>query len=146
MLTAYQCEVVAFVTDGGIICRDCAIARLDRGELDSEVSPLIRYSLDEEQSVMSEDWVNWDYDAEEIRDTEDGRFALIHGRWHAEGCACGPAIFCDDGGEELVEEYVDYTCRSDDEPVPNPAVPRWVPCSRCGAGDGQPHREGCGYL
>lgn len=57
MLTASQCEIVAFVTDGGIICRDCAVRRygemgvaaLEEGIaefLPQDVSPLIRYELD----------------------------------------------------------------------------------------------------
>lgn len=57
MLTASQCEIVAFVTDGGIICRDCATARygemgvaaIEEGLaefLPRDVSPLIRYELD----------------------------------------------------------------------------------------------------
>ncbi len=28
----------------------------------------------------------------------------------------------------------------------NPPAPRWVPCSSCHAGDGEPHREGCSHL
>ena len=28
----------------------------------------------------------------------------------------------------------------------NPPAPRWVPCSSCRAGDGEPHRDGCKYL
>jgi hypothetical protein len=57
MLTASQCEIVAFVTDGGIICHDCAVSRfgemgvaaLEEGLaefLPQDVSPLIRYELD----------------------------------------------------------------------------------------------------
>lgn len=57
MLTASQVEIVAFVTDGGIICRDCAtqrfgelgVAAIEEGLaefLPSDVSPLIRYELD----------------------------------------------------------------------------------------------------
>lgn len=57
MLTASQVETVAFITDGGIICRDCAIRRfgemgvaaMEEGIaefLPQDVSPLIRYELD----------------------------------------------------------------------------------------------------
>jgi hypothetical protein len=56
MLTASQCEIVAYATDGEIVCRDCAIR--DYGELSAskadeglvnayDLSPLIRYSIDE---------------------------------------------------------------------------------------------------
>jgi hypothetical protein len=56
MLTAYQCETIAFATDGEIICRDCAIARFgeirivtaERGLNEyGDLTPLIRYSVDE---------------------------------------------------------------------------------------------------
>jgi hypothetical protein len=29
---------------------------------------------------------------------------------------------------------------------PNPPLPRWVPCNKCGAGDGEPHRPTCPNL
>ena len=56
MLTASQCVVVAFVCDGGIICRDCAtkkygemgIAAIEEGIAEfvpSDVSPMIEYEL-----------------------------------------------------------------------------------------------------
>jgi hypothetical protein len=56
MLTASQCEIVAFVTDEGIICRDCAIAHygemgvaaVEEGIaefLPQDVYPLTRYEL-----------------------------------------------------------------------------------------------------
>lgn len=53
MLTGYQCEIVAFIGDGEIICRDCAHRALDEGQFArserglGELSPLIRYSIDE---------------------------------------------------------------------------------------------------
>lgn len=56
MLTATQCEIVAYVTDGEIVCRDCLVARystvfverLDAGIGGSthDISPLIRYEVD----------------------------------------------------------------------------------------------------
>jgi hypothetical protein len=39
----------------------------------------------------------------------------------------------------------DNVCYFLGEHDPNPPVPRWVPCSECRAGDGEPHREGCRY-
>ncbi len=55
MLTGYQCEVVAFQTDGALICPECAtkrygearVAATERGLGYGDISPLIRYSLDE---------------------------------------------------------------------------------------------------
>lgn len=55
MLTAYQCETVAYVTDGAIICPSCAVKRyttvgverIDAGLGIADVSPLCRYTLDE---------------------------------------------------------------------------------------------------
>jgi hypothetical protein len=69
MLTSYQVETVAFVTDGGIICRDCAIrqygeygvAALEEGIaefLPSDVSPLIRYELDTLLSEQANEYAN----------------------------------------------------------------------------------------
>jgi hypothetical protein len=68
MLTAYQCETIAFVTDGEILCRDCAIARFgeirivtsERGLNEyGDLSPLIRYEIDsmsgEEQYERAEE-------------------------------------------------------------------------------------------
>jgi hypothetical protein len=57
MLTSSQCETVAFITDGEIICRDCALRnygelRVNAAEcgleaIAGDLSPLIRYSVDE---------------------------------------------------------------------------------------------------
>lgn len=55
MLTGYQCEVVAFQTDGEFICYDCAVKewstvrveKIERGLDSFDVSPIIRYTLDE---------------------------------------------------------------------------------------------------
>lgn len=69
MLTATQVEIVAFVTDGGIICRDCAIERfgemgvaaIEEGIaefLPQDVSPLIRYELDNVISKDAHEWVS----------------------------------------------------------------------------------------
>lgn len=57
MLTATQVEVVGFITDGGIICRDCAtsrfgemgVAAVEEGIaefLPRDVSPICRFELD----------------------------------------------------------------------------------------------------
>lgn len=85
MLTASQVEIVAFVTDGGIICRDCAtqrfgelgVAAIEEGLaefLPSDVSPLIRYELDTyigelasehaDEAVARAEAEGGDYDAE----------------------------------------------------------------------------------
>lgn len=56
MLSAYSATVVAYVTDGEIICRECALDRYGELEVNmvdtgiddslSELSPLCRYDLD----------------------------------------------------------------------------------------------------
>ncbi len=56
MLTGYQCEIVAYLGDGEIICRECAaqdyseltLEKVDLGLTNvSELRPLIRYNVDE---------------------------------------------------------------------------------------------------
>lgn len=56
MLSGYQCVVIAYISDGGIICEECALrdnstvalAQCERGLSNSTgLDPLIRYSLDE---------------------------------------------------------------------------------------------------
>lgn len=89
MLTGYQCEVVAFVSDGGFICYDCAHKSLDRGMLErselglGSISPVIRYSLDEynaevvyeaarenleERGIDPSDWKALDDEVEKLGD------------------------------------------------------------------------------
>ena len=84
MLTASQCVVVAFLCDGGIICRDCAtekygemgIAAVEEGIAEfipSDVSPMIEYELSSYVEEMAsehateevgertqENWKEWD--------------------------------------------------------------------------------------
>lgn len=53
------------------------------------------------------------------------------------------------GVEEAYPDGVDcercgaIIVEAEDDEDPNPPVPRWVPCSTCGALDGQPHETGC---
>jgi len=48
MLTAFQCEVVAYVGDGDVYCPDCALEHVElEGQTLSERA-IIRYTLDEE--------------------------------------------------------------------------------------------------
>lgn len=89
MLTAYQCETIAGVTEyGTILCLDCAS--------DEYVKALIRYNLDEEQVSRSEGYY----------EDADG---------HAEDCECLPVIECENCGAELVEEYVGSACEEKEE-------------------------------
>jgi len=144
MLTSYQASPGAYITeDGELYCLDCAerqaggedAPRTDadtmfirfRGILDPKktgLSPVIGYSLDEQQAQDAEDY-EWDKD---------------DGLDHSE---CEPALFADGCGHELREEY--HYGHEDIGPS-NPPVPRWVPCSSCHAGDGEPHRDGCPKL
>ena len=91
MLTAFQCEVIAFMSEyGDLFCTQCAHSMLDEGCLPS-VEPVIRYSLDEEQTYRAEDFcaATWDDDPPYTE------------------CDCSPAIYCDECGTELVESYYD---------------------------------------
>jgi hypothetical protein len=56
MLTASQCEVIAFVTNGEILCRDCAKAKFGEIRIVSceeglnrygDLTPLSRYEVEE---------------------------------------------------------------------------------------------------
>ena len=78
MLTAHQAETVAFVTDGGIICRDCAekrfgemgTAAIEEGFAEfvpSDVSPICRYELDSWAGEIA-----WENASEIVRNDDDG--------------------------------------------------------------------------
>lgn len=159
MLTGFQCETAAYITEfGELLCPDC----FDRG--DTLARPVIRYSLDEEQAARADgyEWPdNEDNPAQDVIDDlrEIARVGLLNPLLHdadvanAEADAldeawthrhdgCEPALYCDEGGEALLPEYHDHDT---DEPQNFPAA-RWVPCSSCGAGDGQVHREDCSTL
>ena len=109
MLTAYQVETVAYVGDGSIVCRECAISRygtvaitsLDQG-LDEfappDVSPLIRYELEEYLSETS-----WELAAERVDDRLNGRWPelrdeLVQREWDSHSNDGYP---CDDCGVEI---------------------------------------------
>jgi len=89
MLTAAQCEVVAFASENGeIFCTECAHNAMDEGEDVSGYSPWIAYVADEYQSER----------ANELG-IEDGL---------PEGCTedCMPfALECENCGGEIVEAY-----------------------------------------
>lgn len=97
MLTATQVETVAFVTDGGIICRDCAesrfgelgVAAIEEGIaefLPQDVSPLIRYELD---NLVGE--LAWDYAAQDVDENDPEADRIIERKADEiadEGYAC----------------------------------------------------------
>lgn len=96
MLTAYQCELVAFSTEyGDILCRQCAHDQLDEGLENATFYPIIRYDLDEEQ-VARADW-------------------YIEEAGHVEDCQCLPDICCDACCVELVAAYKDPDCEQEVE-------------------------------
>ncbi len=78
MLTAAQCRTVAFLTDGGVICTDCArssygehtidrlVEGLDAG-LGDELRPLIEYELSEWQGEQA-------WNSATLHESEDGTF------------------------------------------------------------------------
>ena len=101
MLTAYQCATVAYATDGGIICPECAARRystltlhkIDHGLDNSapDVSPWIRYTLDEYIGDLASEYA-----------TEEA------GDWHEDPEVWDEAfgsypdfIYCDDCGGEI---------------------------------------------
>lgn len=73
MLTGYQVETIAYMTDGAIICRTCAesdystltLDKIDRGlpsVADDVISPLSRYSIDEYLSESASECADQDFD------------------------------------------------------------------------------------
>lgn len=114
MLTATQVETVAFVTDGGIICRDCAesrfgelgVAAIEEGIaefLPRDVSPLIRYELD---NIIGEDAHEWIAQEGEVWQNIDGDwYSRTNGETH------GPFDSEDEAEQALYDEYPDeYAC------------------------------------
>jgi hypothetical protein len=103
MLTAFQVERVAYLTDGGVICRGCAISRFESEagvEFDEpatweqddlafegiDLTPLSRFSVDELDS------------GEGIHDDDPDA---------PEDCGCTYGVSCDECNGEIVEPFVD---------------------------------------
>lgn len=143
MLTSYQASPGAYheVESGLLFCLDCAHRRAEERGVDTSVDfdtmfihfygvldpneyePVIGYALDEMQSADAEAAHEWG--------AEEGGYWAQHEE-------CEPELLADGCGHVLREEN-HYGC----DEVSNVPVPRWVPCGHCGAGDGEPHRDGC---
>jgi hypothetical protein len=151
MLTGFQAEVIAFMTDGEFVCLSHieeahpeawhteddrnyweAIADLEEA---SGYTAYSRYALEEggEAGV----WCG-QCGAELVEPAED--FCTAHDSWRAYTDSEQPT--CE---YVLQNSLVDDQC-SFPEVDPNPRASRWVPCPSCGAGDGQTHRYGCNIL
>ena len=153
MLTAFQCEVVAYLGDGDIYCPGCAYNRADyvTGDFDQvpqrvvhdalahyDLQPLIRYTVDDEWPGGL--WCS-ECGAEIVEPSED--YCQRHDDWRHEDNSDGtPARFCEHVWQNGQDGFTDG-CRFPDTVDPNPPVSRWVPCGTCGATDGEPHRENC---
>jgi len=88
MLTSYQVEVIAGVTEHGeILCLVCAASEFTK--------PLIRYALDEEQEARGESYFEAGYDG------------------HSEECGCAPELTCERCDGDLVEAYDDPNCEQE---------------------------------
>jgi hypothetical protein len=99
MLTAYQCEVIAYWEEDGLLCLDCAYEA--NAGLQGAMS---RYAVDEYQSERAYD-DTWCDVAGYVEDWPEG--------WVCGGCAA--AVTCEQCGAELVEEYCDGDCGVPDE-------------------------------
>ena len=144
MLTGFQAEVIAFVTDGEIVCYK---------HVNEEFAG---------SGKVNENLPYWEY----ISELEEASGYSALSRYSLEEGSEGRGEWCGQCGDELVEQDPDYctehdgwrsyegdgesspaTCEygNDGEPCrfpdtdPNPPASRWVPCSTCGAGDGQSH-------
>jgi len=155
MLTNFQCEPIAYghPETGTILCVDCAA-----GPFGGEDAP--RANFDElfiHYYGILDPAITGLYPI--------SRYALEEGNEGGLDCeGCGTTLVEPDtdyclahGSERLYDGAPDYKQRdvceehSDDpddrcvfpEVDPNPPAARWVPCSKCGAGDGQRHKGGC---
>lgn len=67
MLSGYQCETVAFATDGGYVCHGCltaelgeiAVTRIENGLDHSDIAPVIRYHLDEQDAIEADAFLEY---------------------------------------------------------------------------------------
>jgi len=157
MLTAFQCDVVAYIGDGDVYCPACAVKRSTVDGVDPErvdvdgmfvhffeildpevtgLSPVIRYTAEDE-------WPGGlycgDCGDEITKPAED--YCTVHEDWRDMGVDGEPVSHC-----SAVKDYGDEECSFPDTVDPNPPVPRWVPCRYCGARDGERHRDTCAYL
>lgn len=90
MLTSAQVAIVAFVNDyGEFMCRDCAHDLFDQGDADG-LRPVSQYELDEYVSEID----RWGLEEED----------------HVDGCTCSDELYCEQGGEVLVEAWTDPDC------------------------------------
>lgn len=115
MLTGYQCEVVAYLSDCEFLCRDCAasetsqltVEKADLGLANSgDLHPIIRYVLDEHNGQRI-----WEEAEERVRD-----FQADH-----------PAIW-----EALVERNRDAEWRLTDRVAENLGDAYCEHCGGCG--------------
>ena len=132
MLTGFQVEVVGYITDGGVICPDHVLDTAFDGPASDHA--IIRYTAEEQWP----EGLTCDECGNEIVEAADD-YCTAHDAWRS---ATGE----DDEGEFSYCENADVDQRN--EPTrgcnfpdvdPNPPASRWVPCSVCGAGDGERH-------
>lgn len=99
MLTSYQAETVAYLTDGGeVVCSDCITGRLEsEGWTGGDLQPLIRYEADAWDAENSVEYLRYE-DAD-----------------HADYCGCTLGIPCDWCGVMIVEPYEDEECKGRDD-------------------------------
>jgi hypothetical protein len=161
MLTSFQASPIAYWPldgeyDDGPVCPDCADREAggrtaqDEGQDVDELmihyygtpagfQPSSRYAV-EDRYPEGIDCVRCG--AVIVEPEED--YCQAHDAWYA-GTSTDDAgddfRYCEDADTSNVEDGID-TCLFPDTD-PNPPVPRWVPCGSCGAGDGEPHRDGC---
>ena len=99
MLTAHQCETVAYALNGEIICRDCAIKSTSTISVDKadegfttayDLSAWIRFTLDEYLSEEASEWADQDFDYTE--DPEGWQAAFDAAPDYIECGSCGTEI------------------------------------------------------
>ena len=93
MLTAYQCSTAAYTNEYGELFCDNEDKEDDDGYLKRWRAVSV-YELDEWQTAMADGY----YDGSEDE--------------HTETCCCAPALYCEECGNELVEEYISPDCET----------------------------------
>lgn len=102
MLTAFQCEIVAYALDGAILCHGCAVKRTSSVTVEkadaglshgfSDLSPWIRYTLDEYIGQ----------NASEYADEEVGQWSHENAaEWDAAFESYPDWLYCDGCGAEI---------------------------------------------
>ena len=134
MLTSFQTRTVAYVPqDAGVVeCAECFHIRLEGGDLTEGATPLSRYEAEKSFPEGLSDAEGHEI----VEPAED--YCRAHDGWREHPYQEPLPDYCENAetiGGEPTGQDCDFP--GDDEVDPNPPKVRWVPCSVCGARDGE---------